>query len=305
MSKPAHLKEHHSDAAVLLKEALAARSLPPEPKEAAPKDVFANDYVCPYCAAQTQADDKKCPKCGQKLWLNVPRLSKPSTLYKWMRVLYTFGFIFDVLQFGLIALSAMLDKSMRIGRVSLVLSSISMVVVFRFCILIGLYLRWRIVFYLYLLNSVLGLAYVGVVIYLLSLIVGVVSVPMLTCGSLLAFLGIAQFFMALNLGEDFTFDKYRILTQVDPGLKSGLNLLERGRRYADRKMWAKAAMHFRRASYQMAESVEPQLALAVAFINLKMYNQAAEPLLKAKTLEPLNPKVERLEALLAQKRRAA
>jgi len=170
-------------------------------------------------------------------------------------------------------------------------------VIFDFFILIGLLVRWRIVFYLFLIGAVLRLGNTAVTLFQMSDLYGF-SLPMVIYGGGLAFISIAQFFMALNLGEDFTFDKYRILTQVDPGLKTGINLLERGRRYAERKMWAKAAIHFRQAAYQMSESVEPQLSLAVAYINLKFYNLAAEPLAKARMLDPYNPKIDKLETLL-------
>jgi tetratricopeptide (TPR) repeat protein len=78
--------------------------------------------------------------------------------------------------------------------------------------------------------------------------------------------------------------------------------MERGRRYADEGLWAKAAVHFRRAAYQLSENVDAHLSLAVAYINLNMYDMALEPLEKARELDRLNPKIDELAAILEAKR---
>ncbi|MFC1976422.1 hypothetical protein ACFLXQ_08480 [Chloroflexota bacterium] len=66
---------------------------------------------------------------------------------------------------------------------------------------------------------------------------------------------------------------------------------------------SEAAVHFRRATCQIAENVDTHLSLVVAYINLKMYDLALEPLAKATELDPLNPKIDQLNALLDKKLR--
>ena len=79
--------------------------------------------------------------------------------------------------------------------------------------------------------------------------------------------------------------------------------MNKGNRYAKQKMWALAAVHFRKAAYQMAELIEPQLSLAVAYNNLKMYDKMAISLAKAKELSPNDPRVQKLTTLMNQKLR--
>ena len=56
-------------AAAILQEDFARRRPPPEPEPEPPpttplRDEFDNPYLCPYCAAQTDPDDRKCQACG-------------------------------------------------------------------------------------------------------------------------------------------------------------------------------------------------------------------------------------------------
>ncbi len=305
-SRPSHIAESASLASTLLKDSFAARRPPPEPIEDAPEDSFGDEYLCPYCAAQTQPNDSRCKKCSHELWVTLPKRAKPSRLYRIIRLLHTISFILDMALLGILLLGATMDGATPVSFTISIFGCLFPVFLIRVAALIGLYRRWRIIYYLFLLNAILVLGYAGVAVYSLGYLYGLASIPTIGCGGGLAFVAIALFLVTLNLGEDFTFNKYRILLKVDPDVKTGLNLLDRGRYYAERKMWAKAAVHFRRAAYQLSSDAEAQLSLAVAYINLKMYDQAQEPVQKAKKLDPLNPKIENLETLLAtQQNRAA
>jgi tetratricopeptide (TPR) repeat protein len=101
---------------------------------------------------------------------------------------------------------------------------------------------------------------------------------------------------------DVPFNKYRILLEVDPGVKTGGDLLKRGQHYAERKMWAKAAIHFRQAAYKLYENLEAHLSLAVAYINLKLYDQAEKSLARARELSSGSFRVEKLQALLGSRK---
>jgi len=62
---PPQAREPVSPAAAILREDFARR-LPPPPPEPEPLpipvlDEFTDEYLCPYCAAQTAPDDRKCP----------------------------------------------------------------------------------------------------------------------------------------------------------------------------------------------------------------------------------------------------
>ncbi len=72
-----------SPAAAMLREDFASqRPSEPEPEvEAAPppQDEFGDEYLCPYCAAPTEPEGRKCPACDGDLWLRTRLLEEPST----------------------------------------------------------------------------------------------------------------------------------------------------------------------------------------------------------------------------------
>jgi hypothetical protein len=200
-------------------------------------------------------------------------------------------------------LSLMSDEFEFASLSSIPIGCASVVFFIHSILLIGLLQRWRPFFYLLLLSSILWLGCSGGAIAA-SLSLGEVhSIFDLIYLGFQGSLVITQFFMVLNIGDDFTFNKYRILLEVDPGLNTGGDLLKRGSRYADRKMWAKAAIHFRQATYKLYENLEAHLSLAVAYINLKLYDQAEKPLARARELSSDSFRVEKLQALLDSRRK--
>jgi Flp pilus assembly protein TadD len=65
----------------------------------------------------------------------------------------------------------------------------------------------------------------------------------------------------------------------------------RGREYARQKMWALAAIHFRRAIGGAPGIAAYHLALATAYISLNRLERARSVLRGAEQLEPENPQV--------------
>ncbi len=63
-------------------------------------------------------------------------------------------------------------------------------------------------------------------------------------------------------------------------------------------MWAMAAIHLRRATSHMPHQIDPYLALAAAYLNLKRYDLAADALEEARRIAPNDPQVERLTTVL-------
>ena len=191
---------------------------------------------------------------------------------------------------GLAAAAGELDP-VAVAALPLTIAVTIPIGIYNVAMLVGLYKRWRPIFYLFLLNSILALAAAAAIFFLLGS-------GAIFCGAPLALLGIIQFFLILNLGEDFTFDKYRILLRADRDLRTGLNFLDRGHSYARQKMWGLAAFHFRRASLQLTDDLDSYLALTVACINMKRYGLATKYVAEAKRISPTSPKVGQLESML-------
>ncbi len=267
----------------------------PEKEPTSIQALLENELLCPYCAAPTRSTDKWCQNCRKELWIKTPKRKKSSTLYKVLLGQQ----IFILLQYVVLALAIMLAPLEEIETTSalldkaILLAVLTPTAIYNLAMLVGLYLRWRPIFYLYLFGSIVGLG-IG-----LALAIGLGGRG-ICCGGPLVLLSVSQFFMMLNLGDDFTFNKHRLLLRIDPDIKTGLNFLERGKSYADRQMWAMAAIHLHRASSQLPTNINAHLALAVALVNLKLPKLAAHPLEKARQINPTDPGVERLAELLAK-----
>ncbi len=279
----------------------------PEP----PADPLENEYGCPYCLAPTQPNDSTCPRCYKSLWLRMPRRPKPSTLFTilfWLQILNTVQYFVGVVLL-IVSMTSLMMNAAAISQMEgmagvdvtiaaalpFILFMTIPIGLYNVALVFGLYKRWQPVYYLYLLNSVLTLGGAAALLFLMGW-------GALVCGAPLALFGMAQFFLILNLGEDFTFDKYRILLRADRDLKTGQDFINRAHRYGDRKMWGMAALHFRRAGYLLVNNLDCRLGLVVALINIKQYDLAAKSLADAKLINAADPRIEKLEAVLARSR---
>ena len=163
---------------------------------------------------------------------------------------------------------------------------------FYLAILIGLYLRWKPLYYIMLASAVLQV--IGSLLSMLAqaIIPGLVGV----------ILAVLQFGMVLQMEDDFMTDQIRILLRLDENAKGTTGLLMRGRLYAGQGMWALAAIHYRRAAATVRNQTTAHLALAAACIKLHEYDLAASTLAEARVMLPNDPKIAQLEHLLEQQR---
>jgi hypothetical protein len=181
-------------------------------------------------------------------------------------------------------------------------------ILFSLAVMVGLYLRWKPVFFLFLVNAllVLGFAIVGMAIGLGLSSEGAVASPGvgIVCSGGGLILGLLMFLLVLQLEDDFFFDEKRLLLRPDPDATNGPALLGSGYRYAKREMWAMAAIHLRRATSYMPHQIDPYLALAAAYLNLRRYDLAASATEEARRIDPNDPQVKRLTAILDSRRAA-
>jgi hypothetical protein len=112
------------------------------------------------------------------------------------------------------------------------------------------------------------------------------SIPMLLLNLVAFFIGIAQLVTTLNLWHDFTFKEYRLQLKVDRDAKTHMTLFISGREYSKLRMWGLAAIHLRRAVAADFNNPSYQLALAVAYMNIKREDLAEKALAQAEKLDP-------------------
>lgn len=309
-----------SVAGALLREEFARRRPPPEPEpEPSPiplEDEFDNPYLCPYCAAQTHPDDRKCQACGAKLWLKIRRREERST-WLWAALTVQMAGIIWPATVPLLMLVYAADKvgidnpltlvPVYLGLPSDILPKVAKAalevvprltilafafyLLFSLTILVGLYLRWKPIFYLFLISALLTFA-----LAVAGMALG--QGASLICSGGGVILALMMFLLLLQLEDDFFFDEKRILLRVDRSAKKGLDFLASGRRYARRNMWATAVIHLRRAVAWLPDWTDSYLELAVAYIHLKRYDLAAKALAEARRISPDDPQVKELTALL-------
>jgi tetratricopeptide (TPR) repeat protein len=313
-------------ATAILHEDFVHHHPPPEPEPGLSptplQDEFDNPYLCPYCAAQTHPDDRKCPACSAKLWIKTRRREERST---WLWIALTVqmaGIIWPATvplvmlvyaarkvgidnPFTLVPVYVGLSGNVPPKVASAVLEAVPPLNIlpfvfylpFALMVLIGLYLRWKPIFYLFVISALLALVLGGT-----GMLLGQGVVPICSGGGVL--LALLMFLLLLQLEDDFFFDEKRILLRVDRSAKRGLDFLASGRRYMRRKMWGTAVIHLRRAVSWLPDWIDCRLELAAAYIGLKRYDLAANTLAEARRIGPDDPRVEELTALLDSLRSA-
>jgi tetratricopeptide (TPR) repeat protein len=185
-------------------------------------------------------------------------------------------------------------------RVAFVVSIVMFL--FSLTVLIGFFLRWKPIYYLYLANAVLMLflTIANALQYILSpdLNAGLLGGGGLFYTGLNVLAALAGVGLVFQLQDDFPFERRRILLRLDPDVVSGPIILARGHEYARRRMWALAALHMRRATARMPDRSEGRASLALTYLRLKRYDLAAKALADARRIDPDDPDVVEVQELL-------
>jgi tetratricopeptide (TPR) repeat protein len=280
--------------------------------ERAPTSVdneFDNEYLCPYCARPTRPEDKKCRSCGGALWVKFWRREKTSCLFRGVLALQ----ILNALNYGLPLVALIVVaiippepgatpgvgtlSPQQVAMLPLWIAIYAALTLYSGAVAVGLFMRWMIIMYLYIANAVLTLVMGGIMVYIMGAQGPTAS---LMCGGGVIFVALIQFGIIVGLEGDFAHDKRRILLRTDSDAIGAIALLDSGRRYAKRGMWALAALHLQRAVQMMPGELDYHLLLAGIYINLKRYELADKILTQAKRINPHDTQIERLAAIVAQ-----
>jgi len=280
---------------------------------------FRGEYRCPYCAAQTQPADRRCPACAGDLWVRYRRRERVSY---WLGLCLAFQGAGVVALVSLISLllASVADAIKLINPYLLIpmylgltpwpaanmqpaafallapVSLFGMVIplLYALGIFIAMAQRWRIGFYGFMVEAALVLVFSVVALFLPK--------PGLTVGVAGLVVAALMFFFSWQSEDDFFYDARRLALEMDYDAKTGLSLLQRGQFYAGRGMWAMAVVHLQRAVGKMSDKIDPYLALAAASANMRRFDLADMALAKARQLDAANRELQRIEAALAQAR---
>jgi hypothetical protein len=298
-------------AAVLDEDSVALQPVPESRPSATVWDGLGDEYLCPYCAVQTDPDDRRCEACGGDLWIKLRyREERSAGLWTLIAIQLINTFMLAALPAGVLLVGSLLltAESLPMGRlleipagltrqmviVAAVVSSVPFAV--SLGVLVALYLRWKPVYYLILINAVLE-------VFFSIITIAFVDDPIALVGGLVgAGFAVAVLIFVFNLGDDFRSERRRILLRLDPGLGSGTDFLARASFYNKQKMWAMAAIHVRRAAALLPERSDCHMALAVAWARIKRYDSADKALAEARRVAPTDPRIEQLRALLDELR---
>jgi len=166
---------------------------------------------------------------------------------------------------------------------------------FSSAVLAGLYLRWRPIFYLFLVSALL------MIISSIAATLIIQSGSRL-CGAAGIIPGLLMLLLLFQIEDDFFTDDRRLILRADRDATNGPALLASGQRYAKHGMWAMAAIHLRRTVARMPHEIAPLLMLTAVYLNLKRYDLAEKSLAQARSMDPADPQIEKLAATLAERR---
>ena len=293
-----------------------------EPDPSAVESLWAtydDELICPYCAAPTVRAQRRCGRCGNRLWVRVRRRETRSVLL-WialaLQVLNILGALLaPVAIVGFVAWRMGIRDFTRLlpayigGAVNLPPSAVDVALriwprwaffaswgplVLALLFWVALYLRWSPVWYLMALTCVAGV-FTSLVSLVLQFGAGPIAIALGAAGALISLLGLL---LVLRMEDDFRRDRVRILTRIEGELKGGVAFLAQGRKHAQAGLWALAALYFRRATVLLPHQVDGYIALAQAAAKLGATEIAYQALSEASRIEPDSQQIAEVLAVL-------
>lgn len=292
---------------------------------------------CPYCAAPTEYRNRRCPTCERGLWSRTHELPDPTRQFTLLLVQEGVYALFALLSptFLLIYLSALLRVDnyfdflpIYAGRAEIppdvAEALFELLPTFTFwlsvvptlialLILLLLLPRWYKPFF-----GALGLAGLRILVTLVlsGVIISTISanapervglflsiMHYVTPITALLLLGgaVAGFIFLLRAEEEFEMKEQRLMLHIADGIvDSEIGLRIAGQRAAERRMWALASLHLRRA-LGLNKRLETALMLVMAYVHLEEYALAEDVLAAARQIAPDAPQIAEMAALLAEK----
>lgn len=254
-----------------------------------------DEYLCPYCAHKTKPKDSRCKQCRKKLWVEI-RQKEWSPLFimafaiQGFNTLVVFGlmiaggFLVQRLMTDMLA-SAAEAPSLDAGTASLIFYlCFSPILLFQVGILAGLYFRWKPVYYLYLANAGLNLVFATAGFFTGAWFAAIFNVP----------IALGMLYIVFQIESDFFGESRRIVFKPDRDVNRFDYAMKSGHKYAKEQAWALAALHFRWAVGSKQDDFDANMALTVAYLKMKWFNEAEMVLNHAEKKHPGDLKIQKL-----------
>ncbi len=256
------------------------------------KDIWETEKdICPFCAGEIQFDDKRCPNCRHKLTTRAFRYRKSSTeltIY-WVLLLGTAElFLFQAILELLVgeSLVAVAWHGLLFVMVVLLVVGVSLRQIWAYpaSILIMLVIFTSMTIGFISGNSpdeALSSAIGDDLVSFLSLDLEFTLLQsLLSVGQILQYAAvtIALLYGIFKIGPDFERVQSRHVAQVDKGINDASGYYAIGRKYADRRMWATAILHWQRAAANEPGRAYYQRVLGEAYARLGFYQRSIDVL---------------------------
>ena len=264
------------------------------------------EWLCPYCVAPTQPENRSCPTCKKPLVIT-KRTREDRSAWIWRGIILQLGVLMVLFSVWATAFTLLVkfrgipspvpylplyfglpvDQPEHYSEIVLtqfprwVFWSFAIATLISIVLIFMLFFRVKHTNTVYMLSGSLMLAW-GIT----TMVFYYDTYVMMAIGVASFIVGAGQLFVTLNLWGDFTYKETRLRLKLDRGIKNHPSMYISGRRYAEVGMWGLAIIHYQRAIGRKSDLAVYHMALAIAYANIRRYDLAEASLNSAEKLDP-------------------
>lgn len=274
-------------------------------------------FLCPYCAAPTREEDRKCPTCGNELWLKFRRREEQS----WWLINVMIFQLASTLAYAIAPLMVLTYAAFKVvgnfdpfpllpaylgfeGSLPPEITQAAFDMVPRFYLLpfaglalyslgmlIGTWFRWKPIFFLLFWG-------VAVKIALSAAAIAFGRFQSIICGGAGLLFSLITILIIFQLEDDLLGREERLYFAISRRIKGATTQIAQGKSFAKQQMWALSILYLRAGLAQMPEQTAGRSTLIFSYMQLGRYDLARQALHEAQRLAPDNSRFKELALLL-------